>query len=216
VAKGGTTLKRLLSGFILILALVTVSHAAEQHSASTVAIFTDQKARPLTDQQWSALVAALREELSSSSPEIRALNEKIANPASPVEIIRGDRIVAGISVENPITVLLQGDCTIHPHSPLILFDPASGTLGWVRSDHGLIEPFVHVECNPLAQMLATKAYGRDQIYRDELLATAIARVILHEWIHIANQSPHHASQGLAKAQFGPADLLPGAVHSADR
>lgn len=209
-------MKRLLSGFTLILALVTVSYAAAQHSTSTLAIFSDQKARPLTDQQWSALVAALREELSSSSPEIRALNAKILSASKLVEIIRGDRIVTGMSLENPITVLLQGDCTIHPRSPLLSDpEPVSGTLGWVRSDHGYIEPFVHVECNPLAQMLATKAYGSDQMYRDRLLATAIARVILHEWMHVANQNPHHASHGLAKAEFEPADLLPGAVHSAN-
>jgi len=63
-------------------------------------------------------------------------------------------------------------------------------------------------------MLATKAYGHDRIYWDQLLATAIARVILHEWIHIVTQSARHAGHGVAKAQFGPADLFPSTVPSA--
>ena len=55
-------------------------------------------------------------------------------------------------------------------------------------------------------MLATKAFGRNRDQRDNLMAVAIARVILHEWIHIATQSKHHSDRGLAKARFGSGDL----------
>ncbi len=192
---------------------------------ATLAVFTDRKARPMTDQQWTALVAALGEELASSSAEIRGLKQDAVGISSQssksgssaqIQILRGDRITPGQSIENPVTVFLHGDCTILPHPPRVLFEDGqiSGPLGWVRRNHGHIEPFVHVECGPLAQMLATRAYGHDRKYRDQLLAIAIARVILHEWIHIATQSPLHSRDGLAKAQFNSADLAPVAIPSA--
>jgi hypothetical protein len=45
-------------------------------------------------------------------------------------------------------------------------------------------------------------------------AVAIARVILHEWIHIATQSPGHAPDGLGKAAFRPRDLVAHAANPA--
>lgn len=227
----------LLQCILCLLLIASVNSVAAQSPISepgsdyavktqaTLAVFTDRKARPMTDQQWSALVAALGEELASNSPEIQRLKRaafgisaQIANSGASVQIdiLRGDQISPGLTVENPVTVFLHGDCTIFPHPPRVLFENVlvSGPLGWVMRDHGHIEPFVHVECSPLAQMLATKAYGHDRKYRDQLLATAIARVVLHEWIHIATQSPHHSRDGLAKAQFSPADLVPGVIPSA--
>jgi len=35
----------------------------------------------------------------------------------------------------------------------------------------------------------------------------MARVILHEWVHVATQSAGHAAHGVAKSNFGIADLL---------
>ena len=42
------------------------------------------------------------------------------------------------------------------------------------------------------------------------MAHAVARVILHEWIHIATQNSGHSSYGLTKARFGVDDLAPQA------
>jgi hypothetical protein len=80
-------------------------------------------------------------------------------------------------------------------------------LGWVRLNHGHIEHFIHVECTRLAQTLASQTYGLDRDQQDRLMARAIARVILHEWIHIATQNSGHARDGLAKAAFSPRDLI---------
>jgi hypothetical protein len=197
-----------------------LTSAQAPDAQTTLAIFTDPKAHQLTNQQWEAIAVALREELVSDSPEIQSLAGKAAgaDSNSQIQIILGDRITPGLSVQNSITVFLHGDCTILPHPPPIVFPDTqvSGALGWVNDDHGRIQPFIHVQCNRLAQMLAAKAYGVNRGQRDQLMAVAIARVILHEWLHVATQSQHHSNSGLLKAQFSPADLLAGTGHSASQ
>jgi len=189
----------------------------------TLAIFPD---RPMPDDLWPVLVAALREELASGSPETRVLigdttGHAIGLPADQTsdkgmshqfQVVRGDKIAPdSLSVANSITVFLHGECTIIPRPrPVLVVDnvaSTTGALGWVRSDHGHIGPFAHVECSSLGKMLATQAFGLNRDERNRLMAVAIARVILHEWIHIATQNPHHSEHGLAKAQFSVSDLL---------
>jgi hypothetical protein len=45
--------------------------------------------------------------------------------------------------------------------------------------------------------------------RKTVMAGAIARVIVHEWIHIAAQSSSHTERGIEKAQYGVTDLMAG-------
>jgi hypothetical protein len=182
---------------------------------TTIAIFTDSKAPPISEGLWQSLVTAIREELASGSPETQALatlksdQNAGSDTNAQIQIIRGDQVVRGLKIDNSITVYLHADCKIVPHpARLPLGDPAiSGVLGWVLSDHGHIAPFIHVDCARLGQMLATRAFGCNRDQRDQLLGNAIARVILHEWIHIATQNPSHAERGIAKAQFSVVDLL---------
>ena len=187
--------------------------------------------RHMPDGLWPALVAALREELDSGSPETRLLiGETTGEAIGPtidqaagkdmsyqVQIVRGEMIGSdGIIGEKFITVYLHGECKIisrpRPFSyntlPLV-----EGPLGWVLSDHGHIEPFIHVECSRLGEMLATQAFGLNRDGRNRLMAVAISRVVLHEWIHIATQNPRHSERGLTKAQFGVADLLSHAANA---
>lgn len=188
---------------------LTDSHPDQARAAQiTLAIFPAiHSGRPMSDDLWPALVTALREELASASPEVQALSTE--GGGSQIQIIRGDRIVPGLIVENPITVYLHGECKVNPHSQAIFFEGihVSGALGWVKRDHGRIESFIHVECDRLGQMLGAYAFGRGREQGNRLMATAIARVILHEWIHVATQNPRHSEHGIAKAQFGVADLL---------
>jgi len=182
---------------------------------TTLTIFAD---RHMPDDLWPVLVAALREELDSGSPETRVLIGETADQTSdkgmshPFQVVRGDKIAPdSLSVANSITVFLHGECTIIPRPrPVLVVDnvaSTTGALGWVRSDHGHIGPLAHVECSSLGKMLATQAFGLNRDERNRLMAVAIARVILHEWIHIATQNPHHSEDGLAKAQFRVTDLL---------
>ncbi len=186
----------LLSVFALSLLAHVFSATARAQAptpSAVLAIFSD---RPMSDEFWPIIVSALREELASGASETRFL------PA--VRILRGDRIAPGLNVDNPITIYLHGDCargfSLGQTSNL-------EALGWVRLNHGHIERFIHVECTRLGQTLASQTYGLARDQQDKLMARAIARVILHEWIHIATQNPGHAQDGLAKATFGPRDLI---------
>jgi hypothetical protein len=196
-------------------------------AAQTLAIFTD---RHIPDDLWPALVDALHEELDSGSLETRVLlGEMTGHATGPatdqasgkdisrqVQIVRGDTIGPdGLIGERSITVYLHGDCKIIPRPrpvyPHNAVPEVSGPLGWVLSNRGHIGPFANVECDHLAEMLAIQAFGLNREGRNRLMAVAIARVILHEWIHIATQNPHHSGRGLTKAYFGVGDLL---VHPA--
>jgi len=80
-------------------------------------------------------------------------------------------------------------------------------LGWVLQVNGRIEPFAHVDCTQIGGVLGAQAQGMDADERNTVMAGAIARVIVHEWIHIAAQSSSHAERGIENAQFGEADLM---------
>ena len=207
---------------LLLLAQVApaVADAEPSRSASApapaanavLAIFSD---RPISNEFWPITVSALREELASGAPETRFLPGQAAgaDPSTDpaVQILRGDSIAPGLNADNPITIYLHGDCLVL-RSFSVGRPSSSGPLGWVRLNHGHIEHFIHVECTRLAQTLASQTYGLDRDQQDRLMARAIARVILHEWIHIATQNSGHARDGLAKATFSPRDLIAKTVN----
>jgi hypothetical protein len=221
-SSGSTRYQHLLSRVVALLLLAQFYPAAAPaqapHSASAsapranavLAIFSD---RPMSNEFWPIIVGALREELASGAPETRLLPGPTAGADPAVQILRGDSIAPGLNVDNPITIYLHGDCVVPPRSFSLGQPSSSGALGWVRLNHGHIEHFIHVECTRLGQTLATQTYGLDSDQRNRFMAVAIARVILHEWIHIATQNPGHARDGLAKAVFGPKDLIPNAASS---
>jgi len=161
---------------------------------STLVIFAD---RPMQDSAWLQLFAALRASLPAAEAE-----EARLDPAP--ELLRGDRIVPGIVVEAPIAIYLHGDCVL-ANEPRRF--PPSGALGWVRRSKGQIEPFIHVDCTRIGQMLETAKFGWNRQQRDEAMSQAVARVILHEWVHIATQSAFHCEHGLEQPAYGVADLL---------
>lgn len=179
----------------------------------TLAIFrANAHDQPIPSGLWSDLVVALREELESGAPELQQAADSAGLPVaadSSIQILRGDQIAPGIVVDHLITVYLHGDCTTDPgiRYPIAEKHQVSGPLGWVLMEHGQIKPFIHVECDHLAQLLRTSALARVNGDRNQRMAAAIAHVILHEWIHIESQNPRHAHRGLAKAEFSVDDLL---------
>ncbi|HEX4320722.1 MAG TPA: hypothetical protein VHZ52_07465 [Acidobacteriaceae bacterium] len=221
-----------LSVWIIFAPLRTWSQSPAQDQVSnasrpgvdTLAVFPDPKASPLSDDLWQALVASLRQQMASGSPEIQALESSNppanherhvggpmmfsaeAAPETPsLQILRGEQITPGIKVNNPITVYLRGECKTTLESESIQ-PGTSATLGWVNRNNGQIAPFIYVDCKRIGQMLRPAERARKPEQRTQLMADAMARVILHEWIHIATQSPEHAKNGIAKAQFGVQDL----------
>jgi hypothetical protein len=163
---------------------------------TTVVVFAD---RPMGQVQWDALFSALRVGVANGGAETALLDAE-------AEFVRGDSIVAGVQVEKAIVVFLHGDCSLAPAGRRTAFGVP---LGWVWRRHGLIEPFAHVDCTRIGQVLGPQALRMSQDQRNRAMAGAIARVIVHEWIHIATQNPEHAERGVRKAQFGVADLMAG-------
>lgn len=206
--------------FLLLLPLVAQGQAcfAQISPQTTVAIFNE---RPMPDGLWQVLIATLREGLASNSPEMRGLSIQTpsqskgqalgTDASSQIEVIRGDKIVPGIAVDNSVTIYLMGDCKTTPVlQPGLSGHPqprVSGALGWVKMTDAHIEPFIHVDCKRIGQMLGGAGSGRSSEDRNQLMANAISRVVLHEWIHIATQNPSHSREGVTKAQFGVQDLL---------
>jgi hypothetical protein len=166
---------------------------------TTVVVFSDH---PMLQAQWTALFSALQSNLAKGGEEAQVLD-------GAAQFIRGDAVEPGLKVDSAIVVFLHGNCELEPLVRRTAFGVA---LGWVYRHQGQIEPFAHVDCTRIGQVLGPQALGVKSDKRTTMMADAMARVILHEWIHIASQCPAHAEQGIEKAQFGAADLLFGESH----
>ncbi|HEX8813021.1 MAG TPA: hypothetical protein VF742_13610 [Terracidiphilus sp.] len=190
----------------LLVLLVACRFALGQVDSSipahvTVAIFAND---PAHIDSWDAIFAALRRNL----PEAAAIAPAIdPNP----DLIRGDSIVPGMNVSAAIVIYLRGDCTLHPlRKPF----PQGEVLGWVYEQSGKIQPYIFVDCARIDQALSVLAEYMNRNQRTAAMSEAIARVILHEWIHIANQRSSHHGSGLSKAHFSVEDLISPAIDNA--
>ena len=201
---------RVLLDVLLTLVFANSITSAQRPPHTTLIIFAD---RPMPEGLWPSIDATLRGNLASGSPEIQALASQTASISASslpeIQIVRGDQIHAGIVVDQSITVYLHGECVAFHASRFDVAGPSTvaGPLGWVTVDHGHIDPFIHIACASIGQMLAQQSIGRNLNDRNRLMATGISRVLLHEWIHIATQSSHHSRHGITQAEFSVADLL---------
>ena len=203
----GCFAKSVVGFLLLFFAILWAGRAAKAQGAAaagppmtepltTLVIFAGHR---MEDRQWAALVNALRRNLTEAVEESQAI-------ADTPEIVRGEAMQPGMRVETAIVVFLHGDCNLEPLARRTAYGVR---LGWVRKDHGQIEPYAHVDCTQIGQVLGRQAIGLDRDQRNAVMAGAIARVILHEWIHIATQSSAHADRGIEKARFGVAELMSG-------
>lgn len=168
---------------------------------TTVAIFASD---PAHVESWDAIFAALRRNL----PEAAAIAPAI--DPDP-DLISGDSIVPGMNVYAAVVIYLRGDCTLHPlRKPF----PQGEALGWVYEQSGKIQPYIFVDCNRIDQALSALAEHLNRNQCTTAMSEAIARIILHEWIHIASQRSSHHSAGLGKAHFSVEDLIPSTIGNA--
>ena len=174
----------------------SVDPAATAMPGTTIVIFADRR---MEDGEWTALFAALRSNAVEAAAESKALRQ-------PFDIVRGDKVKPGLRVNTAVVVYLHGDCNL---APLPRRTAYGVPLGWVERADGGIEPFAHIDCTRIGQVLGPQAKGLSRDDRNAMMAGAVARVILHEWIHIATQSAIHADHGIGRAEFGVADLMGG-------
>ena len=196
--------KFLLAAISPLLSAHTSAQLAPQQVASsalhtTIAIFADDPSRI---DSWDAIFAALRRNLPEAVATAPSLE---ADP----EIIRGDAIVPGLNVDKAVVVFLHGDCTLYSRS---MHFPQGKALGWVFEQKHEIQPFIHVDCTRIAQALSAQSESMSRNQRTAAMSEALARVILHEWIHIASQRTAHHLSGLGKAQFTVEDLIPSTIN----
>ena len=152
----------------------------------------------MADGEWAALFAALRKSLTGPVDGPPLVEDAV--------LIRGEESARRAPLQDGIAVYLEGDCTLEPPLP---YAPrvVEGRLGWVPRVNGRIEPFVHVDCRLLVKMLGRLATRLSRERKETVMGEAIARVIVHEWIHYARQSAAHSNHGIEVPQFYIADLL---------
>jgi hypothetical protein len=160
---------------------------------ATLVIFADKR---MADGEWAALFEALEKGARDAAEEAPSLK-------GGADLVRGDTMERGLMASHPISVYLHGNCRL---IAMPRYTPV-GALGWVWRVHGRIEPFIHVDCTEIAQELGPLVLGMNSKRRDTVMGEAMARVILHEWVHVATQNAGHAAHGVAKSSFGIADLL---------
>ncbi|HEY3624867.1 MAG TPA: hypothetical protein VGL00_01240 [Terracidiphilus sp.] len=193
-----------VAGWLLMLILLVLEWLAGRASALaavvvspriTLVVFADH---PISEPQWTTLATTLRVSFDNLAVETHF-------SAGGFEVVRGDSLAPGAQFEEVISIYVHGDCRLASQPGNY---GVHGALGWVLRDQGQIRPFIHVDCARIAAVLGQRVLGLDKSSRDEVMAEAISRVILHEWLHIATQSPEHARQGIAKRVFEFNDLVP--------
>ncbi len=182
----------LVTGFGVTRASAETSTPMAPHQ-TTLIVFARHR---MPEGEWNDLFAAMRVGAAEAAKETPALR-------GGMKMLRSDAVAPGMHADSPIAVYLHGDCTLLPMPRYI----QAGRLGWVMEYHGRIEPFIHVDCTQLVDMLGPMALPMNQPRRNMVMAEAMTRVILHEWIHIATQNAGHADHGVAQPQFGVRDLL---------
>jgi len=185
-----------LAAYAFSAAIAASPVPARDAGPTTVIVFAD---RPLQTHQWASLMASLRRGVAGGQAETHRLDRAAI-------FMRGDDVVPGMVVKSALVVYLHGDCTLAPAAQRTAYGVP---LGWVRRVQGRIEPFIHVDCTHIGDVLGPQAMRMNNEQRTEAMSEAIARVILHEWIHIVSQSPAHTQSGIEKAQYGVADLMGG-------
>ncbi len=158
-------------------------------------VFTDHR---MPDDEWAAVSTALHQGFDNLALETHSL-------PGGIDVVRGDALVPGVQFDAAVSIYLHGDCRL-------LAQPGQytvrGALGWVPRDHGQIEPFIHVDCARIAEVLGQHVLGMNHATRDAAMAEAISRVVLHEWLHISTQNSSHSRDGISKRAFGYEDLIP--------
>jgi hypothetical protein len=186
VALNATTIS---AGSALALAESPIPHT----SHTTMVIFTDH---PMEEGQWAALLRELHR------ADVR-LETAARELGGGLEVLRGRDLTASVNSDQVISVSVTGDCTLMPGPQKMV----KGALGWVRKVDGEIQPFIHVSCERIVEMLQGIALGMNPERKNTVMADAMARVIAHEWIHIATQKAEHEKCGIMESGFQVSDLL---------
>jgi hypothetical protein len=145
---------------------------------------------------WPAIADAFRRETARESSEYSL-------PAD-LQLLPATALQPHPEFGRVVQVHLRGRCDVaeQAYRPL-----GRGPLGWVLDVSGEIQPFVYVDCERLVQILNPKTLGMNDAERADAMATAIARITVHEWLHITLQSTAHTAHGIRRAELSANDLV---------
>jgi hypothetical protein len=183
--------------FFALLLTYGLGPALHAQQPGTAIVFYAQL--QVNDELWPDLLQSLHADLAAGigeAPNGFALQQ---NPA----YFHGNHLALEIDFSRVIVVKLLGHCDVLPQSNR---PSLNGPLGWVLMVSGNIQPYIFVDCARIAQVLRTTSIGLNKYQRRHELAKAIAHVVIHEWIHIANQSPSHGAHGITKQFLSPEEL----------
>lgn len=167
--------------------------AEDRAPRATLVIFGD---RHMSDDFWTALVEELHKTQTREATMAPALG-------GDFDVLRGDKPVPAVDSQLLLSITIIGDCSLRPGPRKYL----EGALGWVREEGGEIRPFIHVDCDRIVEMLGPIALGMKRDRRNTVMAEAVSRVVVHEWIHVATQTAAHTKRGVMQSQFELSDLL---------
>ena len=193
--------------FVILLALVPgcgawaaalPSSDMDSRSPETALIFYAQT--KVRDDLWPLLFQILLDDLSAGDGE---LTNGVVLDKQPA-ILRGSDPLRGVSFPRIVSVKLLGRCELLPQAS---HASGPGPLGWVMLVSGKVQPFISIDCARIAQVLGPASVHMTKQGRQYAMAQAISHVLIHEWIHIANQSSSHSARGLSQAYLSVDDLI---------
>lgn len=191
-AAGSVLLSVLAVLFLLGDAAAQVKEETKTLRPTIVFFFDD----PASASIWPAVQSAFLDETAE---------EQVSYPLpSNLELVSATSLKPGVEFGRTIQVHLLGRCDVaeQAYRPL-----RPGPLGWVYNVSGEIQPFVYADCNRLAQFLNTKLLGMSDEQRNDAMARAIARIAMHEWLHITLQDAAHTEHGIRRAELTADDLV---------
>jgi hypothetical protein len=154
----------------------------------------------VSEDLWPVLFQVLRTDLEDGLGDLPNGLVVDKNPT----FIRGSQDLRGITFTTIISVRLLGRCDVFPQAD---HPSSAGPLGWVLLVSGKIQPFISIDCTRLAQVLRPAATRWNKQGPRSLMAQAISHVLIHEWCHIAAQSPTHNTGGIMQAYLSLDDLI---------
>ena len=174
----------LSAGILLMLSLACVpTLTANAQQSGTEIVFYAQS--QVNNELWPVLFQALRADLAARN---RESTRDVALDLNLTLVLRRN-FVPGVAFDSILQAELRGRCNLTPQLDQTFPD---GPLGWVPMVSGHVQPFISIDCTPLADLLGVEAYGLNKEERGHVTAQAIAHVLIHE------VDPHREAELIAR------------------
>lgn len=115
-------------------------------------------------------------------------------------------VIANETFSDVVMVRLKGSCAINPVPEPFLPDER-GPYAWTYITDGVVLPFSDVSCDRVRKNIKTVMHGGDYKHANEIMGRALARVIVHELMHMIHENGHHELTGVMRHALRPDDLI---------